>query len=401
MRRTIDHPWASERSDGAEASAEPEIALREKPTLPSFPGRWESPANQVLPARDLAMAGTDLELDDLLGRSPVYIDMGEVLHSLVGKRVLVTGAGGSIGSELCRHIHRLGPEELMMLDRDESAMHTVQLALHGRALLDSPEIVLADIRDQENLKAIFLERQPQVVFHAAALKHLPILQRYPGEAWKTNVVGTQNVLRAAESVGVERFVNVSTDKAANPASVLGYSKRIAERLTAEVAQRADGTYVSVRFGNVLGSRGSVLGAFIDQISAGGPVTVTHPDVTRFFMTVSEAVQLVIYAAAIGRSGEALVLDMGAPVRIDDLARRLIRRSGRPIEIVYTGLRGGEKLHEVLFDRSENDHRPLQPSIAHVSMPGLELAGLQEADFRSPAELMTLLSDLANRVTQPT
>lgn len=399
MRRMSGHPWVWKRSDGNESSALAEPAIRERTTVSGFLNRWETLAGQLTSEQD-STAG-DMEFADLLGRSPVRIDMAEVLHTLVGKRVLVTGAGGSIGSELCRHIHRLGPEELMMLDRDESALHTVQLALHRRALLDSPEIILADIRDQEQLMRIFADRRPQVVFHAAALKHLPILQRYPGEAWKSNVIGTQNVLRAAESTGVERFVNVSTDKAANPTSALGYSKRIAERLTAEVAQRVDGTYVSVRFGNVLGSRGSVLGAFLDQISSGGPVTVTHPDVTRFFMTVSEAVQLVIYAAAIGRPGEALVLDMGEPVRIDDLARRLIRRSGRPIEIVYTGLRAGEKLHEALFDGSERDFRPLQPSIAHVTMPGLELADPREADLRSPAELMKLLSDLATCVTQPT
>ncbi|MEB3366467.1 polysaccharide biosynthesis protein [Saccharopolyspora mangrovi] len=389
-----------QRSDGNESSGVAEPTVHETLTLSGLLDRWEVRADQPPPEQDSSAVGSDMEFVDLLGRSPVRIDMAEVLHTLVGKRVLVTGAGGSIGSELCRHISRLGPGELMMLDRDESALHTVQLALHGRALLDSPEIILADIRDQQYLMKIFAERRPQVVFHAAALKHLPILQRYPGEAWKSNVIGTQNVLRAAENTGVERFVNISTDKAANPTSALGYSKRIAERLTAEVAQRVDGTYVSVRFGNVLGSRGSVLGAFLDQISSGGPVTVTHPDVTRFFMTVSEAVQLVIYAAAIGGPGEALVLDMGQPVRIDDLARRLIRRSGRPIEVVYTGLRPGEKLHEALFDGSERDFRPLQPSIAHVTMPGLELADPREADVRSPDELMNLLSELATCVTQP-
>ena len=198
-----------------------------------------------------------------------------------------------------------------MLDRDESALHAVQLSIEGRAMLDSPDMVLADIRDEARIRQIFAERRPQVVFHAAALKHLPMLEQYPAEAVKTNIWGTLTVLEAAKSVGVERFVNISTDKAANPTSVLGYSKRIAEGLTAAIAAEADGTYLSVRFGNVLGSRGSVLTAFAAQIAAGGPVTVTHPDVTRYFMTVDEAVQLVIQAAIAGRDGEALVLDMGS------------------------------------------------------------------------------------------
>ena len=193
-----------------------------------------------------------------------------------------------------------------------------------------------------------------MVFHAAALKHLPMLEQYPAEAVKTNVWGTLTVLEAAKAAGVQRFVNISTDKAANPTSVLGYSKRIAEGLTAAIAAEADGTYLSVRFGNVLGSRGSVLTAFAAQIAAGGPVTVTHPEVTRYFMTVDEAVQLVIQAAIAGRDGEALVLDMGSPVKIDDVARHLIELSGEEIDIEYTGLRDGEKMHEDLFSEGEPD-----------------------------------------------
>jgi FlaA1/EpsC-like NDP-sugar epimerase len=211
-----------------------------------------------------------------------------------------------------------------------------------------------------------------VVFHAAALKHLPMLEQYPGEAVKTNVWGTLTVLEAAKASGVERFVNISTDKAADPISVLGYSKRVGEGLTATVATAAEGTYLSVRFGNVLGSRGSVLTAFTAQIASGGPVTVTHPDVTRFFMTIQEAVQLVIQAAAIGRDGEALVLDMGEPVRIDDVARQLIELSGRDVEIEYTGLRQGEKMHEALFADSEPDERPVHPLVSHVEVPPLSL-----------------------------
>lgn len=336
----------------------------------------------------------DLHVDDLLGRHQVDTDLAQVAGYLLGKRVLVTGAGGSIGSELCRQIHRFGPSELMMLDRDESALHGVSLSIYGRALLDSSDVILADIRDADAVRRIFLERRPQVVFHAAALKHLPMLQQYPSEAWKTNVLGTVNVLEAARDAGVPRFVNISTDKAANPTSVLGYSKRIGERLTASVAGEVDGVYLSVRFGNVLGSRGSVIITFREQIAGGGPVTVTDPNVTRFFMTVTEAVQLVIQAAAIGRAAEALVLDMGTPVRIDDVARQLIALSERAIPIVYTGLRNGEKMHEELFGSYERDHRPFHAAISHVTVPPLPVIRLRDTDRRASFDAADLLAALS-------
>ena len=310
----------------------------------------------------------DLDITDLLGRRPVGIDLGAIAEYVAGKRVLVTGAGGSIGSELCRQLRTFGPAELMMLDRDESALHGTQLSLVGSALLNSPDVILADIRDSETITALFHERHPDVVFHAAALKHLPILEQYPEEAWKTNVEGTQNVLDAARAAGVGKFVNISTDKAANPISVLGRSKRIGEMLVADVAGRAPGVYLSVRFGNVLGSRGSVLTTFTEQLRSGIPITVTHPDVTRFFMTIPEAVQLVIYAAAIGSPGEVLVLDMGKPVRIVDVARQLMDMAGLHTEIIYTGLRDGEKLHEELFGDAEHDTRPINPLVSHVDVP---------------------------------
>jgi len=314
----------------------------------------------------------DINLTDVLGRNQLDTDVAAIADYLTGKRVLVTGAGGSIGSELCRQIHRFGPAELIMLDRDESALHAVQLSIHGRALLDSDDVVLCDIRDSHALTSIFKDRRPEVVFHAAALKHLPMLEQYPAEAVKTNVVGTQNVLDAADLVEVERVVNISTDKAANPSSVLGYSKRVAEELTAARALQTGRSYLSVRFGNVLGSRGSVLTAFAKQIAAGGPITITHPEVTRYFMTIEEACQLVIQAAAIGRPGEALVLDMGEPVRIEDMARQLIALDGRPVDIVYTGLRPGEKLHEELFgDGETQDERPVHPMVSHVAVPPLD------------------------------
>ncbi len=318
----------------------------------------------------------DINLTDVLGRNQLDTDVDAIADYVKGKRVLVTGAGGSIGSELCRQIYRYEPAELMMLDRDESGLHAVQLSIHGRALLDSNEVVLCDIRDESAVTQIFLNRRPEVVFHAAALKHLPMLEQYPAEAVKTNIIGTRTLLDASALVGVERFVNISTDKAANPSSVLGYSKRIAERITAQRALSSDGAYLSVRFGNVLGSRGSVLTSFAKQIADGGPVTVTDPEVTRFFMTIEEACQLVIQAGAIGHPGEALVLDMGDPVRITDMAQQLIEQSGTPIKIIYTGLRDGEKMHEELFgDDEPQDLRPAHPMVSHVPVPTVPAAAI--------------------------
>ncbi|WP_131787313.1 nucleoside-diphosphate sugar epimerase/dehydratase [Protofrankia symbiont of Coriaria ruscifolia] len=314
----------------------------------------------------------DLDLTDLLGRCQIQTDVGSVAGYVTGRRVLVTGAGGSIGSELCRQLYRYHPQELIMLDRDESALRAVQISIHGQAIADDETVVLCDIRDVEGVNAVFTRYRPQVVFHAAALKHLPLLERFPGESVKTNVWGTMTVLDAAVSVGVERFVNISTDKAANPTSVLGYSKRITERLTASVpADARRGVFVSVRFGNVLGSQGSVLRVFASQLAAGGPLTVTHPDVTRYFMTVEEAVELVVQAGALGGNGDVLVLDMGQPVRIADVARRLATRGSRPVEVVYTGLSPGEKLHEDLFDDDERDIRRHHPLISYVSAPAID------------------------------
>lgn len=327
----------------------------------------------------------DLTDEDLLGRRKIHTDLQQISEYLVNRRVLVTGAGGSIGSELCRQLVRFNPAELIMLDRDESALHEVQLSIHGRALLDTPQTVLADLRDAVTINHIFETRKPEVVFHAAALKHLPLLERYPSEAYQTNVLGTATLLQAAKNVNVQVFVNISTDKAANPISILGYSKRIAERVTAFFgANSAQGKYISVRFGNVLGSRGSVLLSFRDQIEKGGPVTVTHKGVTRYFMTISEAVQLVIQAGAIGTSGEVLVLDMGEPVSIYDVATRLVRNSQKHVEIEIVGLRAGEKVHEELFGDGEVDTRPQHPLISHVPVTPLSIDDLtvMPSDVRS-------------------
>ena len=249
---------------------------------------------------------------DLLGRRAVETGIDLIAGYLTDRRVLVTGAGGSIGSELCRQIDRHAPAELIMLDRDESALHQVQLSIEGRALLDERTVVVCDIRDRAALKAVFDEHRPEVVFHAAALKHLPLLEMWPGEAIKTNVLGTQNVLDVSVAAGVNRFVNISTDKAARPISVLGYTKRVAERITADAAEQARGSFLSVRFGNVLGSRGSVLTTFRTQVAAGGPITVTHPDVTRYFMTVEEAVELVVQAGAVGTQRRGAGARHGCP-----------------------------------------------------------------------------------------
>ena len=347
---------------------------------------------KVIPSiRELLTGGAQIEgvrdprITDLLGRRALTTDAASARQHIAGKRVLVTGAGGSIGAELCRQLYHLGPAQLVMLDRDESALHAVELALRGRALLDSEETVLADIRDPRRIREVFDRFRPDIVFHAAALKHLPLLERYPAEALKSNVWGTLTVLQAAADHGVRAFVNISTDKAANPVSVLGYSKRITERLTAHMSVRTGGTYMSVRFGNVLGSRGSVLTALSAQVAAGGPVTVTHPDVSRYFMLADEAVHLVLQAAAIGRGGEVLVLDMGEPVRIADIARRLTASSDREMEIVYTGLRPGEKLVEDRLGPEETDSRPRHPLICQVPVPALRPEEISALDPDTDAD----------------
>lgn len=321
----------------------------------------------------------DLNVEDLIGRQSTPADVGDVRELIRGRRIIVTGAGGSIGSELVRRLYREEPEAVYMLDRDESALHALQLSVHGRALMDSEELVLADIRDAESIEKIFIDLRPDMVFHAAALKHLPMLERYPEEGWKTNVHGTLNVLRAAQAAGVDYFVNISTDKAANPTSNLGRTKLLAERLTAEFAALTSRTYVSVRFGNVLASRGSVLVTFEEQIRHGGPLTVTHPEVTRYFMTIPEACQLVLQATVEGQPGETLVLDMGVPVKIVDIARRMMLLAGRNCPIAYTGLRDGEKLHEELFTPSEEHSVRENDKIYNIRVDTVALESLPAVD----------------------
>ena len=302
---------------------------------------------------------------DLLGRRPVAVDEPAIWTLLKGKRLLITGAGGSIGSELARQVHRYQPSFVGLLDRDESALHSVQLSIDGQGLLQTDNLVLGDIRDAEWMLRTMMDIRPEIVFHAAALKHLPLLERFPDEAYKTNVLGTRNVLLAAKSSGVSTFVNISTDKAADPSSVLGKSKLLTEQLTAGMSVSGERKFLSVRFGNVLGSRGSVLETFRFQIAKGGPVTVTDPYATRYFMTIPEAVHLVLQSTVIGQHGETLILDMGEPVNIASVAQFLIEKSGRKIDIVFTGLRPGEKLTEVLTSHQEEAERRSHPLVLHT------------------------------------
>ncbi|WP_270238825.1 nucleoside-diphosphate sugar epimerase/dehydratase [Rothia kristinae] len=344
-------------------------------TAPPLKDMFGASARRALDLRDI-------RLEDIVGHRPVDINVEGIARYLTDKRVLVTGAGGSIGSELCRQITHFAPRELIMLDRDESNVQATQISITGRGLLDGPDTVLADIRDEEALRRIFRQRRPQVVFHAAALKHVSLLEQYPDEAWKTNVLGSRNVLQAAAEVGVEVFVNVSTDKAANPTTVLGHSKRMAEKMTAWMSRHADGRYTSVRFGNVFGSRGSMLPLFTEQIRRGGPVTVTDREATRYFMTIPEACQLVIQAGAIGQPGEVLILDMGQPVRIYDIARHLIEMSGRhDVSIEITGLRQGEKLHEELIGDGERGVHRGHPQISHTDSPQLDPRRLDRHEWK--------------------
>ncbi|MEU8232244.1 polysaccharide biosynthesis protein [Actinoplanes sp. NPDC048967] len=280
------------------------------------------------------------------------ISYGAGARALVhGKIVLVTGAGGSIGSEVVRQVRTLQPAAVYLLDHDEGALHSLQLELHGHGLLTDPFVLLADIRDADTISRLFADIRPDIVFHAAAHKHLPLLERFPAEGVKANVGGTRNVVAAAAATGAELVVNISTDKAAHPTSVLGATKRVAEDIAACYATPRT-RVASVRFGNVLGSRGSLLHSLKWQVSNARDITVTGPAATRFFMTIPEAASLVIEAAVLAGGGETYVLDMGRPIRILDLVRRYLELAEAENRVVFTGLRNGEKLHEQLVDSSQ-------------------------------------------------
>ena len=295
-------------------------------------------------------------IDDLLGRDPVSLEWESIRAGLVGKRVMITGGGGSIGSELCRQIARLNPVELIVVDHSEYSLYKIDHELHSDFHDLLFHSVLGDICDPATVERVIGDYKPDVVFHAAAYKHLPILQTQIREAFRNNVFGTMRVAEAAERHGVGTFVLISTDKAVNPANIMGATKRVAEMYCQNMNARSKMRFITVRFGNVLNSNGSVVPLFQEQIAKGGPVTVTHPEISRYFMTISEASQLIMQAAVLGSGGEIYVLDMGEPVNITYLAEHLIRLAGkepgRDIEIIYTGLRPGEKLFEQLFHELE-------------------------------------------------
>ena len=354
-------------------------------------------------ARDIR----DLQIEDLLGRQQVPMNLKAVEEMVSGRRVLVTGAGGSIGSEIVRQLAPLEPEVIVVLDHDETHLHDLVTDVESKAPIKP---VLADIRDQDRMIEVFRSHAPEVVFHAAAHKHVPILEEHPEEALHTNILGTANVVEAAVRSGVKRFVLISTDKAVRPASVMGASKRFAEQVVRGLA-RDECVICSVRFGNVLGSRGSVVPTFLRQIAKGGPVTVTDPSMHRYFMSLQEAVQLVLQAAALSRGGELFTLDMGEPMNVLELARRLIRLSGRvpgEVSISLVGARPGEKLQEEVLEPGEAA-LPSGHAGIYVSYPPLvdpaslrrALRDLEElAARRATTELAEQMKHLATEALVP-
>ena len=298
----------------------------------------------------------DVRYEDLLRRQPVSLDTTEIRRYLQGKRVLVTGAGGSIGSELCRQIIRFDPEELILVDASEANLFNIQMELRHELNFPSHRCILSRVQDQPLMEAVFRSYQPQLIFHAAAYKHVPLLENNPWEAISNNVLGSQVVTELALKYQVERFVLVSTDKAVRPVNVMGASKRLAE-LILQSRQSNGVRFIAVRFGNVIGSSGSVLPLFRRQLEHGGPITVTHPEVTRYFMTIPEAAQLILQAGGLGQGGEIFILEMGTPVKIARMAEELVRLSGKEpgkdVEIIFTGLREGEKLYEELITHGED------------------------------------------------
>jgi FlaA1/EpsC-like NDP-sugar epimerase len=340
----------------------------------------------------------DVNIEDLLGREPVNLDVEGISSYIAGQVVLVTGGGGSIGSELCRQIASFKPRQLVILDNYENNAYDIQNEL----LYQYPDLnlvtIIANIREKHRMDSIFKKYRPNVVFHAAAHKHVPLMEANPTEAIKNNVFGTLNVAECADKFGVRRFVLISTDKAVNPTNIMGATKRIAEMIIQAINKHSKTEFVAVRFGNVLGSNGSVIPLFKKQIEQGGPVTVTHPEVTRFFMTIPEAVQLVIQAGAMAKGGEIFVLDMGQPVRIYDLARNLIKLSGfepdEDIKIEFSGLRPGEKLYEeLLMDeeglKSTANHKIFvaQPVFTDFALLKREIDCLKEIIMTDADEVM--------------
>jgi len=372
-----------------------------------LPGMYE-----LIDGRVTVNSIREVQVEDLLGRGPVEVDLQEIAAYLKGRRVLVTGAGGSIGAELCRQVARFEPACLVLLGHDENPIFEIEQELrHIRPNLRL-ETVIADIKDRDKINTVFNWYKPQIVFHAAAHKHVPLMEANPEEAVRNNVLGTKNVAEASDRAGSLAFVLISTDKAVNPTSVMGASKRVAEMVVQTLARRSQTRFVAVRFGNVLGSRGSVLPTFKEQIARGGPVEVTHPDMNRFFMTIPEAVELVIQAGAMAKGGEIFVLDMGEPVKIVNLAEDLIRLSGfepySEIDIQFTGIRPGEKLYEEIMSAEEGTSatkhkriyvaRPNNINEAFLEQALAQFAGRHWADHRD--ELLDMLKTLVPTYQKP-
>lgn len=363
---------------------------------------------KILPSIYTAMTGDigvssvrELRLEDLLGRDPVETDIESISAYVKDKAVLVTGAGGSIGSELSRQLCRLGPKSLLLLDKDETHLFDLDMELVKETDKCPTEVIVADIRDAARLESIFKKYHPQILFHSAALKHVPMMQAHPSEAIKSNVMGTRNLARLSSKYKLERFILISTDKAVHPANVMGATKRLAEYIMQYYNRNSETDYTAVRFGNVLGSRGSVVPIFQKQIEEGGPVQVTHPEMARYFMTIPEAARLVIQAGAYTEGGDTFILDMGEPVKIIDLAEKMIRLlgKGRKIEIQVNGLRPGEKLSERLLYNAEEmrstEHPKISKAVHELPMPEdfeLKLEALiRAARMDDDGEILRLLS----------
>lgn len=328
----------------------------------------------------------DVEIQDLLGREPIKVDIEDIIRYVTGKVVMVTGGGGSIGSELCRQIAASGPKQLIIVDIYENNAYDIQLELKHKYPNLNLETIIASVRNSKKMDKLFEKYQPDIVYHAAAHKHVPLMEDSPNEAVKNNVFGTLNVVKAADKYKTKRFILISTDKAVNPTNIMGATKRLCEMIVQTYNKKSKTEYVAVRFGNVLGSNGSVIPLFKKQIKEGGPVTVTHPDIIRYFMTIPEAVSLVLQAGAYAKGGEIFVLDMGEPVKIADMARNLIKLSGYEpdvdIDIVYTGLRPGEKLYEELLMEEEG----LQDTPNHMIHIGKPIELDEDSFFEDLKEL---------------
>ncbi len=354
----------------------------------------------------------NVDVTDLLGRDSVHVDMSQITEFLRGKSVMVTGGGGSIGSELCRQIAQYSPAHLIILDIYENNAYEIQQELRSSFPGLELTTLIGSVRDTDRVNSIFEAYRPHVVFHAAAHKHVLLMEDSPNEAIKNNVFGTYHVAKAAAAYGAENFVLISTDKAVNPTNIMGASKRICEMIIQTMSKRSKTKFVAVRFGNVLGSNGSVIPLFKKQIAEGGPVTVTHPDIIRYFMTIPEAVSLVLQAGVYAQQGEIFVLDMGEPVRIDDLARNLIRLSGfEPdvdIEVQYTGLRPGEKLYEEML-MDEEGLRSTENQLIHIGSPlqideeafEKQLARLERACNENSVDIFRAVADVVTTYHRPT